>query len=375
MERRMKAVPRSTGEIIRLARGNLRDRGAREKAPRFGRWLPRSGRAVGCYAMAGIIGGCVAWLRGRGSRRLRTEMAASSPGLDDRGPEPTAPPRIVAERLRAVALRSPDLYVRDEGVGPNLLLLHAFPLSGRMWETQVAALHDRARVIVPDLPGFGLSAHAEVDASADGFTIDAFARRVFDRLERLGIEEVTVVGLSLGAHVALRLAPLLGERLRGLLLASAGAGADAPAIATERHELAAEIEAFGVDAAADAVIPRFLGAATLREAPAVVEQLRSMVRENRPSGLAGALRAMADRPDSRVLLPRLRCPVWCVAGDEDVVTPHREVLAMAAAARDGSYEVIPGAGHLSSIEAPALFNEVLNRLVDDATSRRPSAVH
>src|SRR5436189_123962 len=85
--------------------------------------------------------------------------------------------------------------------------------------------------------------------------------------------------------------------------------------------LAAEVEARGVEVAASEFVPKLLGATTQRVRPAVVERVREIIRENTPAGVAAALRAMAVRPDSTPLLASIRCPVLCVAGEEDMLTP------------------------------------------------------
>ena len=79
------------------------------------------------------------------------------------------------------------MHVRDIGDGPVLVLLHAFPCDGRMWEPQAeAAVAAGWRVLVPDLPGFGRVAPARGGAGAvrRGGCGDRHARRPRDRSVR-----------------------------------------------------------------------------------------------------------------------------------------------------------------------------------------------
>lgn len=254
------------------------------------------------------------------------------------------------------------LHVRDVGRGPAVLLLHAFPLNSRMWDPQIEDLRGRARLVAPDLPGFGLSGSpAGTPSLAD------YAREVLALLKQLKVENVVAVGLSMGGYVAFRLVEQLGPRLHGLLLADTRATADSEEAARARHQLAAEVEAQGVEVAASEYLPKLIGATTLRARPALVDQLRAMILENSTAGVAGALRALAGRPDSSHLLERLRCPVVCLAGEEDTVTPPDVARAMAA--RIGSNartEILPQAGHLSNLEAPRAFNDALASLIAEA---------
>jgi pimeloyl-ACP methyl ester carboxylesterase len=255
---------------------------------------------------------------------------------------------------RDVKVRSGGLYFRDEGEGTPILFLHAFPLNGRMWELQLAAFCSRARVIAPDLPGFGLS---PLDLS--GNSLEDCARAVLDRLDELDVGRMLVVGLSMGGYLAFRLLEMAPDRIAGLVLADTKAAADTDEQRADRHRLAAEVEASGVDVAVDELAGKLFGATTLRRKPDLIEDLRAIAREASPAGLATALRALASRPDSSPLLPSITCPVACVVGAEDVITPPAVVRAMADRIPRAVTIVIPEAGHLPNLEAPAAFNRAV----------------
>src|SRR5258708_28101888 len=95
-----------------------------------------------------------------------------------------------------------DLAVDDTGSGEPLVLLHAFPLDGRMWLAQKDELAGSVRVIVPDLRGFGRSTEL-----APARSIDEYADDVVALLDRLRIERATIAGLSLRRDIALALPP------------------------------------------------------------------------------------------------------------------------------------------------------------------------
>jgi len=252
------------------------------------------------------------------------------------------------------------MYTRDAGAGRAILLLHAFPLNSRMWEPQLHALAANARCLAPDLPGFGLSA-----PPTNAPSLDDYARLVMGVLETLGVDRVVIVGLSMGGYLAFRLVTELGPRLAGLVLADTRATPDTDAGATARHRLAAEVEARGVDAAADEFVPKLIGATTQRRQRELLDRVRAIVRENTPAGVAAALRAMASRPDSTALLPRVACPVLCLAGEEDLLTPPDVAHAMAKQTRQGRAVVIPEAGHLTNLEAPEAFNAAVTGFLRD----------
>jgi pimeloyl-ACP methyl ester carboxylesterase len=268
-----------------------------------------------------------------------------------------APPSAGALGQRATRefrARSAPLFTRDAGSGAAIVLLHAFPLNSRMWEPQLEALAAEFRLIAPDLPGFGLSW-----TPTDAPSLEDYAREVLATLDLLEVKDLFVVGLSMGGYLAFRLIEPLGDRLRGLVLADTQPGPDGEKAATARHELAAEVEANGVGVVESELLPRLIGDTTLGLRADVVERVRSIIAENSVAGVAGALRALAGRPDSTPVLSRIRCPVLCLVGEEDRVTTPEVVTEMAARIAEAHTHVLPGAGHLTNLEAPAAFNAVM----------------
>jgi non-heme chloroperoxidase len=87
-----------------------------------------------------------------------------------------------------------DLYYEDHGSGRPVVLIHGYPLSGRAWDKQVPALlEDGRRVITYDRRGFGSSSQP-----AAGYDYDTFAADLHTLLEHLDLDDVTLVGHSMG---------------------------------------------------------------------------------------------------------------------------------------------------------------------------------
>src|SRR5262245_60730942 len=98
--------------------------------------------------------------------------------------------------MRTAQVGSVELAYRDEGQGRPILLIHAFPMSSAMWEDQIDALPARFRLIAPDLRGFGATARGSGAAS-----LDQHADDLAGLLDHLGIEQATLVGLSMGGYI------------------------------------------------------------------------------------------------------------------------------------------------------------------------------
>lgn len=263
---------------------------------------------------------------------------------------------------RQVADRTAGLYARDAGDGKAVVLLHALPFNSRMWEPQLSGLSGRARLIAPDFPGFGLSPMREVRSLSD------YAEAVVELLDALRVDEVMVAGISSGAYVAFEMIALLGNRLKGLVLAAAPASPGDEQTPLDRHRLAAEVECGSLDAAASEYIPKLLGWDTQRCHPDLISRLQGIARENSAVGVATMLRAVADRPDFSSILPEIRCPTLCIAGAEDTLTPAEMVRDMADRIPVARAAILPGAGHLVNLESPDAFNRELGNFIDETTT-------
>jgi 3-oxoadipate enol-lactonase len=104
------------------------------------------------------------------------------------------------------------VFVAESGAGakPAVLLLHALGLDHEMWHLQPAALTGDARLLMPDLPGFGRS---HVEESGLDRSVDACAERL-----RLLPGGAVVVGISYGAYVAAMLAAKYPDLVSGLAI-------------------------------------------------------------------------------------------------------------------------------------------------------------
>jgi 3-oxoadipate enol-lactonase len=236
-----------------------------------------------------------------------------------------------------------------------VVLLHAFPLNASMWKPQLPVLGDRT-VLTPNFPGFGGRPVTEAD-------LDAFAETILKDMAPAGISRAVVVGLSMGGYVAFRLHARAPERIAGLVLADTRAGADDEGARAKRTDQAARARREGVGWLDEALLPALLGDTTSRERPEVVDTVRAMMAEGDREGVARALEAMRERPDSTPELERIQVPTLVLVGGEDTLTPEGEARIMADAIPGARLEILPGAGHLSNLEAPEAFNESLMRFL------------
>ena len=152
--------------------------------------------------------------------------------------------------------------------------------------------------------------------------------------------------------------------LTGVGLVSTRPGSDSDEGRRNRERMIAQVEREGLDAIADQMVPKLLGATTQRERPDVAKRVRSLIVANTRQGVSTAVSAMMHRADSTPLLQRVSVPTLIVAGAEDTLIPPAEADAMHQAISASRYELMPFVGHLPNLEEPAKFNTILSEFLD-----------
>lgn len=252
--------------------------------------------------------------------------------------------------------------VRTAGHGPAVLFIHGFTGRGTDWAPFLRAIHKNGYMsVVVDLLGHGRS-----DAPSDP-TRHAVERQAADLAEILRLDRAVpaiVVGYSMGARLALRLAVTEPTLVRGLILESPSAGiADRRERATrvaDDTRLADQLEQEGLDAFMSTWEGAPIFASERRLPPAVQGRIRAARRRNRAEGLAASLRG-AGQGVMEPLVDRLKtigCPTFVIAGGLDPTGIER---ARVVAGRIPTVRmvILPDRGHAPHRESPARFRRLL----------------
>ena len=218
----------------------------------------------------------------------------------------------------------------------TVVLLHALPLDERMWEPNLDALAGH-KVVSPRLYGLGSS-------------MGEWARAVLERFD----DRAVVVGASMGGYCALALARFAPERVQGLVLEGARADADSAERRAGRADTIRLIQSEGAAGLWESMRPKLFPDDA---DPAVVERARLLAVEQEPEGLVRAVEAIRDRGDSTDILQGLGERAVVVLGDRDPFVAPDEVDA-------ADVRVLPGCGHLPSLQRPNEFDAILREVLE-----------
>jgi non-heme chloroperoxidase len=219
-----------------------------------------------------------------------------------------------------------ELYYEDHGSGRPVILIHGYPLSGRAWDKQVAALLDDGfRTIVYDRRGFGKSSQP-----ASGYDYDTFATDLYTLIEELDLHDATLVGHSMGTGEVTRYLGRFGSKrvasgvlvapIPPFLLQTAATPEGLPQslfdgfIAAAKQDMPAWMKGF---------LDSFYNADKLR-GTLVSDQAYQASWNVAVS--SSAIAAVACIPtwetDFRADLPAIDVPMLVIQGDEDRVLPY-----------------------------------------------------
>ena len=116
-----------------------------------------------------------------------------------------------------------DIFIRDEGEGFPLVLVHGFLGSSAMWKPQIDFFKDNFRVITPDLPGYGKSNKAKSHNS-----IQSISNLLLDCLREKKIDKFHLLGHSMGGMIVQEMVKIGGDKISKLVCYSTGPRGEMP---------------------------------------------------------------------------------------------------------------------------------------------------
>jgi 3-oxoadipate enol-lactonase len=237
------------------------------------------------------------------------------------------------------------------GQGAPLILIHGFPLNRSIWEDVKPLLTSTFDLLLPDLRGFGDSV-----SSAPAWTMADLAADIASLLDHLGIESAFIAGHSMGGYVALAFAQTYPQRVRGLALVSSQTFSDPAERKAGRYAEALHIAEDGIGDTVQAMTAKF-SADT-----GVQKYAHDLMRQQKPAGFIGSLRAMADRADTLSVLVDSTFPILLIHGDADALIPVDRAREIQAKVPRAHLVELAGIGHMPMKESPQAVANALKNL-------------
>jgi len=241
----------------------------------------------------------------------------------------------------------------EKGKGETaIVFIHGLGENLESWRYQVDHFSRKVRAVALDLRGHGKSGDGNI-------SLDIFVEDVKALLDKLGIKEVILCGLSMGGAISMAFYSKYPERVKGMILADTSSGFSretAERMLSQRMEY---IEKRGMEE-----LGRFIANGALSEE--ADEQLREEVRKMFSSNRVGPYKEatkVAILSNLDEVLPRIKAPVLIMVGEKDKTTPPELAAHLHENIKGSELRVIPKAAHLTKLENPEAFNAYMEEFL------------
>ncbi|PPF26739.1 MULTISPECIES: alpha/beta fold hydrolase [unclassified Rathayibacter] len=258
-----------------------------------------------------------------------------------------------------------DLHVDDTGgSGRPVVLIHGWPLSGESWKEQVPAFAEAGyRVVTYDRRGFGRS-----DKPLTGYSYDTLTEDLHTLLTELDLQDVTLVGFSMGGGEVARYFTKYGaDRLHSVVFASAvppylmktDDNPDGPLEKAQAAQMTAGLTKSEDDFYDQFTTDFFSVDGVLKVTEEQRQEAIALAKQSAKHAALACMTAFATT-DFREDLPNVSVPALVIHGDGDGTVPFEGSGARTHAAIPGSeLHVVHGAPHGVTVSHPEEWNRAV----------------
>jgi 2-hydroxy-6-oxonona-2,4-dienedioate hydrolase len=237
-----------------------------------------------------------------------------------------------------------------------LILLHGIGASAERWSRVIPTLSREYRVIAPDIIGFGYSDKPAVEYTMD-FFIDFF--RSF--LENLGISKASIIGSSLGGHIATEFTIRFNHMVEKLVLVSPAGMMKTSTPTLDRYIMAALYPEY--QRVYDAFSEMVYDSNAINQ-ETLMDFVNRMSLPNAKHVFMSTLLGIRYAPDLRGRLSNITAPTLLVWGDDDTTIPLAEYSNQYNGIPNmEELVVIKNCRHVPHVEKPATFNRIVSKFL------------
>jgi len=240
-----------------------------------------------------------------------------------------------------------------------VLMANSLMSNYSMWDWNVPALADRYRVLRYDKRGHGGS-----QTTSGPYSISQLADDAVALLDALKIDKVHFIGLSMGGMIGQQMGARYPERVYSLSLCDTASEMPPRNLWEERFEIARKD---GISGLVDGTIKRWFTAPFIERAPQDIEKVRQMILGTGVEGYIGCASAVRDMAQTTMLL-KIKAPTLILTGRQDPACTVEQAIVLNRMIDGSKLVLIEEAAHLSNIEQPAVFNQVIREFIDSVDS-------
>ena len=244
-----------------------------------------------------------------------------------------------------------NIYYEITGEGEPLLLIHGLGSSIRDWEKQVPVFSEKYQVITIDIRG-----HGKTDKPKESYTIPLFGEDIAELMKLLDINQVNILGISLGGSIAFQFAVDYPEMVKSLVIVNTGVEFKLDSFKARYNFFMRKliVSLVGMKKMGEVLAPKLF---IKPEQEDLRQKLIERWAENDKKAYLNALKSLKDWT-VKDHIHTIKCPVLVISSDEDY-TPVSVKEEYTALIPNGDVKVIHDARHAVTMEKPSEFNKIV----------------
>jgi 3-oxoadipate enol-lactonase len=235
---------------------------------------------------------------------------------------------------------------------PAILLSHSLATHMGMWQPQLPVLARDYLVVSYDMRG-----HGQTTAAPGPYDFAMLARDAIGLLDHLDIDRAAFIGISIGGMIGQTLAIHHGNRLSAVVLCSTTSEIS-PQVKGVWDQRIAAVEAGGMETQVGATLERWFTQPFRDAHPETIAGIAEMIRTTPVAGYVGCGRAI-QHLDVAGRLGEIATPTLVMPGEKDPGMPPPVSEAIHRAIAGSEFAIVPDASHLSNIQQPETFNQLV----------------
>lgn len=256
-----------------------------------------------------------------------------------------------------IQINGASLFYEEAGTGSEtILFIHGLMLASESWEAQRDFFTENYHVVTFDLRGQGRSDHTH-----DRLDLDSLAEDAAEFIQALTLGPCHIVGFSMGAFIAMRIAARKPRLVRSLVLIGPSAEAEEPGNWPRYALMIAIVSIFGPRPLTTQLMQILFGDTFLADENRHDERRHwAAVVKALPRSLVRAASASAKRKSIVGELRDISAPTLVISGSEDRPVNPKQASVVANGIKNAKFVSVAQTGHAVMIEQPEHCNALLN---------------
>lgn len=256
---------------------------------------------------------------------------------------------------RKLKINGTIITFQEYGDGIPLILLHGFAEDHQIWNGVITGLQNYARIICPDLPGYGDSEALETSS------IDAMADMIYQLLREMNINNGIILGHSMGGYVALAMLEKYPEIFLGIGLIHSTSFADDAVKIDTRKKAITFMNNYGAKLFLETSIPDLYFDKEKNK-----ENIENHIKTGASTSvrkLTNDYEAMIKRPNRSSLIADCLIPVLFICGAHDKAVPLSSSLKQAYLAKESHFHILQQSAHMGILEEADQMLTILKHFI------------